>query len=50
MEIYNLFNHENVIAVNNNYGAIASTANAVWMTPTGYAPPREVQFGVKYQF
>jgi hypothetical protein len=49
-EVYNLFNHQNVIGVNNNYGPNEATPNAVWLTPTAYAPPREIQLGVRFQF
>jgi hypothetical protein len=49
-ECYNMFNHTNVIAVNNNYGGVTGAPNAVFMAPTAYAPPREVQLGLRYSF
>jgi len=50
VECFNLLNHQNITSVNNNYGATPGAPLAVWMTPTSWAPPREVQLGTRLLF
>ncbi len=50
VESFNLLNHQNVTSVNNNYGPNPVAPLAVWMTPTSWAPPREVQLGTRLTF
>jgi hypothetical protein len=50
VETFNLLNKKNVALVNNNYGLNAATPSAIWLQPTQYFPPREVQLGLRMTF
>jgi hypothetical protein len=50
VECFNLLNHENVLTVNNDYGPTAGSPLPVWLLPTGWAPPREMQLGMRFGF
>ena len=50
VECFNLLNHENVVTVNNDYGPTPGSPLPVFLTPTSWAPPREVQLGTRLTF
>ena len=50
LEGFNLLNHENVLTVNNNYGATPGSPLSSWMQSTGWAPPREIQLATRLSF
>jgi hypothetical protein len=50
LEGYNVFNHENVRQVLNDYGSTVGTPKGRWLEPTLFFPPREVQIGLRWAF
>jgi hypothetical protein len=50
LEAYNLTNHVNPRTVDNNYGPTNGQPLPVFMVPTTYFPPREVQVGARVVF
>jgi hypothetical protein len=50
VECFNLLNHQNVLNVNNDYGPTPGAPLPVWLAPTSWAPPREVQLGTRLTF
>jgi hypothetical protein len=50
LEGYNLFNHENVRTVLNDYGPTPGSPKNRWLEPNLWFPPREVQLGARFSF
>jgi hypothetical protein len=50
VEAFNAFNQVNAQGVNNNYGAVNGSPLSVFMTPTVYYAPRQVQLGIHWSF
>lgn len=50
VDIFNMFNRENVTGVNNTYGKNPATPLATFLTPTKVLNPREFQFSARYTF
>jgi hypothetical protein len=49
-DIFNVFNTENIAAVNNVWGLDPTRPGALWFTPTRVADPRQYQFAIRYRF
>jgi outer membrane receptor protein involved in Fe transport len=49
-DVFNVFNTENVIGVNNVYGTNPAQPAATFMQPTRVANPRQFQFAARYRF
>jgi Carboxypeptidase regulatory-like domain/TonB dependent receptor len=49
-DIFNVFNTENIIAVNGLWGLDPATPGASWFAPTRVADPRQYQFAIRYRF
>lgn len=50
MDLFNLFNRENITAVNNVYGLKVGSPAATFLVPTAVAGPRQFQFALRYRF
>jgi hypothetical protein len=49
-DVFNVFNTENITAVNNVWGRDPARPSATWFTSTRVADPRQFQFAVRYRF
>jgi hypothetical protein len=49
-ELFNLFNHDNVQSVNNDYGAVPDQPKSSFLAATGYYPPFQAQIGLRLAF
>jgi hypothetical protein len=50
LEAFNLLNHDNVKTVSNDYGSNLAQPKAIFLTPTAWYPPREIQLGLRFTF
>jgi hypothetical protein len=50
LESFNVTNRMNVRTAFTDYGRTPGQPNAIWLTPSTYQPPREVQLGIRFQF
>ena len=50
LEAFNLLNDANVRTTNNTYGPVPGSPLALFGTTTAYAPPREIQLGLRFVF
>src|SRR5205823_901702 len=49
-EAFNIFNRDNVLSVNNDYGPTSGQPKSAWLVPTGYYPPFQAQLGLRLTF
>jgi|SRR5215831_11047851 len=49
VEAFNLFNHPNVLGINQFFGS-ESTALSNFGTPTAFAAPRQLRFSIDFEF
>jgi hypothetical protein len=50
MDLFNMFNRENITAVNNVYGRMVGAPATTFFVPTAVANPRQFQFALRYRF